>query len=153
MADEQQAAPNLARMTPWLVASLVLLLLAVLVQAVWPGSVVAVSIYKASLAALGCWAGYWADRALFPYQRPHTLMLPAGETAEDSYARYRVEEKGQTLEGYALPHWSDLSEAEQLQWERASRSFAAAPGSTFDMATLRRALIVLGCLVCVGLGA
>lgn len=55
--------------------------LAFLVQAGWPGSLVAVSLYKAHLMALGGWGGYWIDRALFPYDRPHEYL--EGDDAGD----------------------------------------------------------------------
>lgn len=50
--------------------SIVLIAAAFFVQAHWPGSLVAVSLYKAHLMALGGWGGYWIDRVLFPYARP-----------------------------------------------------------------------------------
>ena len=32
-----------------------------------------VVLFKANLLALAAWAGYWIDRAAFPYGRPHTF--------------------------------------------------------------------------------
>ena len=63
-----------ARMVGALAFTLALIVLAFLVQAGWPGSLVAVSLYKAHLMALGGWGGYWIDRALFPYDRPHEYL-------------------------------------------------------------------------------
>ena len=91
--EQTGAAP--VRMQTWFWATLGLVIAALVVQEVWPGSVVAVTLYKAHLMALGGWGGYWLDRALFPYQRPHTLFTPPGETPEDSYARFRQESKEQ----------------------------------------------------------
>lgn len=53
--------------------TLVLIALAHAVQARWPGSLLAVSLYKAHLMAMGGWGGYWIDRALFPYARPDKM--------------------------------------------------------------------------------
>lgn len=89
------------RMMHWLIASTALFIVAQLVQQFMPNGVLAVTIYKAHLMALGGWGGYWLDRALFPYDRPHTHAHKTGHNS----------------------------------------------------AALRRALIVLGTLVCVGMGA
>jgi hypothetical protein len=62
---------KMPRMLLWLVLTLVLIALAYVVQAEFPGSLAAVSLYKAHLLVLGGWVGYWLDRALFPYARPH----------------------------------------------------------------------------------
>jgi hypothetical protein len=64
------------------VCTLALIVLAFMVQATWPGSLVAVSLYKAHLMALGGWGGYWIDRALFPYDRPHEYLVGDDEPAE-----------------------------------------------------------------------
>lgn len=60
------------------VFTVALIVLAFLVQAGWPGSLVAVSLYKAHLMALGGWGGYWIDRALFPYARPDKMAKVDG---------------------------------------------------------------------------
>lgn len=67
---------NLTRLLPWLIASALLSLLALWVQVELPGNVLAVTLYKAHLLSLGGWGGYWLDRALFPYDRPHEYLLP-----------------------------------------------------------------------------
>jgi hypothetical protein len=64
------------RLLIWLVASAVLSILALYVQAKYPGNVLAVTLYKAHLLSLGGWGGYWLDRALFPYDRPHVYLEP-----------------------------------------------------------------------------
>lgn len=64
------------RMLVWLVLTIVLMGLALLLQAEAPGNLVAVTLYKAHLLSLGGWGGYWLDRALFPYDRPHELKNP-----------------------------------------------------------------------------
>lgn len=90
------------RLFSWLVFALVLLALALVCQAYWPGHVLTVTVYKAHLLALGGFGGYWLDRALFPYARPDNLVDEA---------------------------------------------------VLFNAATLRRAIVVAACLICVGLGA
>lgn len=57
------------RLTVYLLVSVALtVLIACLQPALMP-----VTLYKFSLVALAAWAGYWIDRALFPYSRPHML--------------------------------------------------------------------------------
>jgi len=64
-----------SRMALAAVCTVTLIALAYTVQALAPGSLVAVSLYKAHLMALGGWGGYWIDRALFPYARPDSFLL------------------------------------------------------------------------------
>ncbi len=66
--------PRAPRMFAWVLATLALVALALFVQDGWPGSMLAVTLYKGHLMALGGWGGYWLDRALFPYDRPHTYL-------------------------------------------------------------------------------
>jgi len=113
--DHVNASP---RMLQCLVLSLLVMALAIYVQSEWPGSLAAVTLYKAHLMALGGWGGYWLDRWLFPYDRPHTYLLDDEPTP------------GDPIEGTYVP-----------------------VGSSFSLATLRRAVIVAACLICVGLGA
>lgn len=144
--------PRKWRMSAWLVASLVLMLSALVVQDVNPGNVIAVTLYKAHLMVLGGWGGYWLDRALFPYDRPHAAGVSL--LAEDAYAAYCHQAGGQTYDGKPLPAWEELGENRQACWAAAAQALgASADGALFDAATIRRALVVLGCLVCVGLGA
>jgi len=72
---------NFSRLLPWLIASAVLAFVALYLQAKDPGNLLAVTIYKMHLLALGGWGGYWLDRALFPYDRPHEYLLPEGDAA------------------------------------------------------------------------
>lgn len=74
------------RLLGWLFLTLAFLLLALWVQATWPGSVMAVTAYKAHLMALGGWGGYWLDRALFPYDRPHNYLLDDQPEIDDGQA-------------------------------------------------------------------
>lgn len=64
------------------VFSVALVCAAYLAQSFDPGALWAVSLYKAHLMALGGWGGYWLDRALFPYDRPHQYL----ELADDADA-------------------------------------------------------------------
>jgi Putative 2/3 transmembrane domain holin len=94
----------------------ILIGLALYAQAQYPGNIFAVTLYKAHLMALGGWGGYWLDRALFPYARPHTAFDAAAQCPDDA---------------------------------DANTAFVAEAA----LSTLRRAIIVAACLVCVGLGA
>ena len=88
---------NPLRMGHWLVLTLMLIVLAYFVQDRFPGSLVAVTLYKAHLLALGGWAGYWLDRALFPYDRPHAYLDLADdedEVAEHDAAVLQVSSSG-----------------------------------------------------------
>lgn len=60
----------LPRMSGWLVLVVVLLI------AVWliAPHQVPVSLYKLSLVTLAAVVGYWLDRSLFPYARPHLFF-------------------------------------------------------------------------------
>lgn len=75
MTSLKQAAPS--RMAGALIFTVLLLALAYGVQHFVPGSLVAVTLYKAHLMVLGAWGGYWIDRALFPYSRPHEHLQGA----------------------------------------------------------------------------
>ena len=62
------------RMLLAMLVSLALFAAAHAAQQLWPGTLLAVSLYKAHLITLGGWAGYWLDRGLFPYGRPHAPL-------------------------------------------------------------------------------
>lgn len=119
--DPPQPAP---RMLLWLLLTVALVSLALLAQRVDPGSVIAVTLYKAHLMSLGGWGGYWLDRALFPYDRPHEYLA-------DDADPFDPEPDGDGLQCATL----------------------SVQSSGFHLAMMRRALIVAACLMCVGLGA
>jgi len=113
--------PRLAKTS---LAFIALLVAAQLAQMYAPATLFAVTTYKATLLTLGGSAGYWLDRALFPYARPHILFEQAkGELAEDDQENALVGGMGTVAMGAA------------------------------GAAMLRRAIIVAACMVCVGLGA
>lgn len=87
-----------SRMFSAAVFTVALIVLAFLVQAGWPGSLVAVSLYKAHLMALGGWGGYWIDRALFPYDRPHGYLKRPDYEADDGTFAFSES----TLQQYGL---------------------------------------------------
>lgn len=91
------------------IISALLLALAWFTQHQAPGTIVAVTLYKAHLLVLGGWGGYLIDWALFPYGRPHEML------DIDCVEAYSIE--------------------------------------LYNTATIRRAIIVAGALLCVGLGA
>lgn len=116
---------SLPRMLVCLVLTLMLMALSLYLQQVAPGSLLAVTLYKAHLMALGGWGGYWLDRGLFPYDRPHTYLLDDQPKIDDGGPYNEPDMKVGVLV--------------------STRDFGSA--------TLRRAVIVAACLVCVGLGA
>ncbi len=117
--------PMPPRMLGWALATVLLMMLALWLQTAFTGSLVAVTLYKAHLLALGGWGGYWLDRALFPYDRPHEY-LAAEEEIDDPT------EAAAARDGLAL---------------------RVCTGASFGQAMLRRAIVVAACLICVGLGA
>ena len=116
---------NAFRMVHWLVLTLVLITLAYFVQDQFPGSLIAVTLYKAHLLALGGWAGYWLDRALFPYDRPHEYLD------------------------------SDAADKRPVVFKRvrSDEVTGIVPRETFAYSMLRRAILVAACVVAVCLGA
>lgn len=154
MSDFPEDNTRRWRMLPWLLGSVLLMIAALVVQHQWPGSVVAVTLYKAHLMVLGGWGGYWLDRALFPYERPHLARSSSELLAEDAYGVFKLYSSLPALDGKPVPTWSDLPRHQQEGWEAVAMELSDdAGGAWYDSATLRRALIVMGCLVCVGLGA
>lgn len=112
------------RMLNWVLVSVLLIAFALFAQSAWPGSVAAVTLYKAHLMCLGGWGGYWLDRALFPYDRPHTHL---------------IDDK---VDPVSPPGPNGETEA-CLQ----------VTSSAYTLGMIRRAIVVAACLVCVGLGA
>lgn len=61
------------RLSEWLIATLLLL---AVIGLLYPQQL-PVSLYKLSLVSMAGVAGYWLDRALFPYARPDDFMAQA----------------------------------------------------------------------------
>lgn len=70
---------KLPRLTGW---SLLAVMLLVAIAFVSPKELPVV-LYKLSLVSLSAVLGYWVDRSMFPYDRPHTY----NETGEDLVPR------------------------------------------------------------------
>ena len=105
------------RMLLCLLVSIALFAMMLGIESLWPGSQLAVTLNKAHLMSLGGWGGYWLDRWLFPYARPHAYLIDAQEADPqpidvDGHVGY--------FEG------------------------AFVPNNAFDLSMLRRAVVV-GC--------
>lgn len=72
------------RMLGCLIVGMALLLAADFWQVALPGSQVVRMFFNAALLALGGWGGYWLDRALFPYDRPHLYLLDPDDELDDA---------------------------------------------------------------------
>lgn len=123
MPSPQPGAAPAPRMLHWLLATVLLMALAQAAMRADAGSLYAVSLYKCHLMSLGGWGGYWLDRALFPYARPHSYLEEEEELPTDL----------RTDDGYVVGMLQGASD--------------------YPTSMLRRAIIVAACLVCVGLGA
>jgi len=119
--------PKLPRMTLLAVVSIILFIACQVLQEHAAGSLLAVTIYKAHMAGIAGWLGYWIDRGLFPYSRPHELL----DQAEDA-----------TLHGVPPPQLQDTTD--YLYCDLYSH---------YNQATLRRAIIVAACIIGICLGA
>ena len=100
------------RNTLWLLAAVLLLVLIAVVSPVQ----LPVVLYKLALVALAVVAGYWVDRALFPYARPDGYL--------ERDWRYGTEEPEGDVDYRIVPAY----------------------GRVFSLAMLRRAVIVGGVL-------
>lgn len=141
-----QPAP---RMLAWALITVALVAVALCMQSLAPGSMLAVLAYKASLIGLGGYGGYWLDRALFPYDRPHQYLQDAADVAAVSGSSDGVG-PGTTalLESFPMPGGHSLPPLLPGQVSELQLSI-----SSFGHSMLRRAVVVAACLVCVGLGA
>ena len=117
------------RMLAFALLTVVLIAAAYFTQSQDPGSLVAVTLYKAHLMALGGWGGYWLDRALFPYDRPHKHLLPDAWISAHTGA--------------------DATLADELE----DLELQVVGPTAIGLSMMRRAVVVAACLICVGLGA
>ncbi|ACR32480.1 putative holin [Burkholderia glumae] len=115
------------RLTVWLVASIVLAVLAYANRQSDP--LLSVTFYKAHLMSLGGWGGYWLDRLIFPYARPHEFVPTADQ--------FEV----------------DVAGVELSEFECKIALDPRAHAELFKAVSLRRAIIVAASLICVGLAA
>lgn len=121
MSDYNTSIPlrhRLPRLTTWLIIAIVLL---VAISLVSPQQLPIV-VYKLSLVSLAAGAGYWIDRALFPYARP---------------------------DGYLVRDWRCGSCA---GIHRVDYPIADGYAHAFMVATVRRAAIAAAVIVAVALG-
>lgn len=123
---------NPPRLSGWLLITLALLL------AVW---VVApqqlpVSLYKFSLVTLAAVVGYWIDRSLFPYARPHDVLKQCDALAD-------------ALAAQELPVSCDDAMCDCCALMPPSESLLTLVGTSM----LRRAIIVGCAMLAMGLGA
>ena len=125
------------RMTDWL---LVALGLALLVWLMAPQQL-PVSVYKLSLVAMAAVAGYWIDRSLFPYARPD-LFFELRHGVEDA----PPDTTFTSLAG--VVSFAEQETAINLENARPDELMRLA-----GVAMLRRAAIVVGAMLAVGLGA
>lgn len=90
------------RMLGWALLTVVLIIAALYFQGAHPGTLIAVTLYKAHLMALGGWGGYWLDRALFPYDRPHEYLKHADDPEDVAEDVERVELVAATAFGHTM---------------------------------------------------
>lgn len=72
------------RMLGCLIVGMALLLAADFCQIALPNSHLAWLFASAAMLALGGWSGYWLDRALFPYDRPHRYLLDPDDELDEA---------------------------------------------------------------------
>lgn len=103
-----------------------------------------VTIYKLSLLSLAAVAGYWVDRALYPYARPHAWLRPLWAPLPPLPPQSGDPQHGVTSDG--------------VSFVGGELSCLAPDEITPDdviacVAMLRRALIVAAAMLAIGLGA
>lgn len=113
---------KLPRMSLWLVASL---WLALVIWLLAPQQL-PVSVYKLSLITMAAWVGYWIDRGLFPYARPHEYLEDLNDELVKSYINGCIPIPPRVQRGMEIP---------------------------FAATLLRRAIIIAAVVVAVALGA
>lgn len=122
------SSPNNYRLWRWLAVSLILFVVAMAVARHYPSSPLAVSLYKVHMLSLFGWVGYWLDRALYPYSRPHECFGDACDIQFDAKA-------------HGAP---DLAAAELVTGTLLRDA---------ELIMIRRAIIVAACLIAGSLGA
>lgn len=116
---------NLPRMSATLAGAILLLLvIACIAQQQLP-----VTLYKLSLITVAAVIGYWIDREMFPYARPDSFI----DSGPDGVIEPTLDETDHAL----------------LLIDPSAQNLAL----LFAAAQLRRALLVLACVVAAALGA
>lgn len=119
---------NLPRLFGWLIATVILFsLIGLLAPQQLP-----VSLYKLSLVTTAGVVGYWLDRSLFPYARPDSFIC----SEEPDF-------------DFSDPASTEAADCKLLPWDSGD----AASAILFGLAMLRRAFIVGGAMLAMGLGA
>ena len=116
-------APLLSRLTPRMLACLVLTGILVAGVAVLSPAQLPVSAYKLSLVTLAGYLGYWLDRWAFPYARPDSFLEAADWRAERQPAA-----------------------------DQANHPVVPGCEQIYAASMLRRALVMLGAMLAMGLG-
>lgn len=128
---ESPRKSKLPRLTSWWLIALVLSLAVFLIAP----QQLPVSIYKLNLISLAAIAGYWIDRAVFPYARPNLdalrLLSHPGTSEPAEYSSDPVD----PTESCVLVSWPD-----------------AAPLYFMLGCMLRRAVIMSAAILAIGLG-
>lgn len=142
MQDDNKARPWLmrlarVRMADWVIAAV---LLSVVVWLMAPQQV-PVTVYKLSLVALAAVAGYWIDRSLFPYARPD-LFFELRHGAEQAPRETTFTSLGGVLNFAETDTAINLEDAQPDELMRLA-----------GVSMIRRAAIVCGAMLAVGLGA
>ena len=142
MQDDKKARPWLmrlaqVRMADWVIAAA---LLTIVVWLMAPQQV-PVTVYKLSLVALAAVAGYWIDRSLFPCARPD-LFFELRHGSEDA----PQETSFTNLAG--VVSFAGQETAINLKNARPDELMRLA-----GVSMIRRAAIVVGAMLAVGLGA
>lgn len=117
---------HLPRLFWWIIAT-ILLLAGICLMA---PQQLPVSLYKLSLVTMAGVVGYWLDRSLFPYARPDSFI------AEDDGIACDID-------------LVDGADCKVVPWESGDIAMAV----LFGLAMLRRAAIVVGAMLSIGLGA
>ena len=123
-ATVSSAAPSLlSRLTPRLLPCLLIVVGLAAALAVVSPQQLPVALYKLSLVTLAGYLGYWLDRWAFPYARPDSFLAAADWRAERG-----------AVQGQA--NHTVVPGCEQI----------------YAAAQIRRALIILGAMLAMGLG-
>lgn len=142
MATAHASPSKLPRLTSWW---LIALALSALVFLLAPQQI-PVSLYKINLIALAAVAGYWIDRSVFPYARPHMKALRCLWDVQDLEITAEDQERGYILtdDGQRIP----------LDEIMASACGPIDPAPLHFMlgCMLRRAVIIAAAMIAVSMG-